>query len=161
MKRLILLLIVCVFAALSAPVHGQLTSVTDVNVKQINGSTPLTDDPCATETKATTSVSLTTDTVVITATALKKNYICSIVLISGTAEIVSITEGTGSVCATGEAAIAGSTTDANGMAFGNNGGFALAGGDTTLFAGLSANVDTCINVSGSNRVSGAVTWVQR
>lgn len=118
-------------------------------------------DPCSSEAKLTTPISLTTDTVIIAAVASKKNYICAISIVAGAAEIVSITEGTGSVCATSEAALMGSTTDANGASFAANGGMAAIGSNSTVIAGITANVDTCLNVSGSNRVSGFVTYVQR
>jgi hypothetical protein len=118
-------------------------------------------DPCSAVAKTTTAISLTADTVIIAAVASKKNYICSISIVAGAAEIVSITEGTGSTCGTNEAALAGSTTDANGMSFAANGGIAANGGNATVIAGITANVDTCMNVSGSNRVSGFVTWVQK
>lgn len=117
-------------------------------------------DPCSGVDKTTTAISLTADTVIIAATASKKNYICTLVVVAGAAEIVSITEGTGSTCATSEAALVGSTTDANGMSFAANGGLSLPGGNATAIKGISTNVDTCLNVSGSNRVSGFVTWVQ-
>lgn len=118
-------------------------------------------DPCSSEDKITDPISITTDTVVIAAVASKKNYICAISIVAGAAEIVSITEGTGTVCGTSEAALVGSTTDANGMSFAANGGFAAVGSNSTVVAGKTANVDTCMNVSGSNRVSGFVTYVQR
>lgn len=118
-------------------------------------------DPCSGNIKTTTPVSITTDTVVIAAVSAKKNYICNLVLVASAAEIVSITEGTGSFCGTGEAAILGSTTDANGLSFAANGGVSISGGDATILAGKTANVDTCLNVSGSNRVSGFITWVQQ
>lgn len=118
-------------------------------------------DPCSSEAKTTDPISITADTVIIAATSGKKNYICSLVIVAGAAEIASITEGTGSTCGTSEAALAGSTTDANGLSFAANGGVSAIGGNATIIAGKTANVDTCLNVSGSNRVSGWVTWVQR
>lgn len=118
-------------------------------------------DPCVGETKTTTPISLTADTVIISATSAKKNYICTLVIVAGAAEIAAITEGTGSTCGTGEAALVGSTTDANGMSFAANGGLSAVGGNSTVIAGKTANVDTCLNVSGSNRVAGWVTWVQK
>lgn len=118
-------------------------------------------DPCTTVAKTTDPISLTADAVIIAATSGKKNYICSLVIVAGAAEIASITEGTGTTCNTSEAALVGSTTDANGMSFAANGGVAMGSGLATVVAGKTANVDTCLNVSGSNRVSGFVTWVQR
>jgi hypothetical protein len=113
--------------------------------------------PCDTEEQITTPISITTDTVIIPATTGKKNYICDFVAVAGAAEIVSITEGTGTLCGTSEAALMGSTTDANGVSLAASGGF--PGGFTVN--GKTANVDTCLNVSGTNRVSGLVNWVQR
>jgi hypothetical protein len=118
-------------------------------------------DPCTSEEKTTTPFSLTADTVIISAVASKKNYICSIVFSAGATEIVSITEGTGATCGTSEAALVGSTTDASGMPFTDGGGLSAIGGSSTIIAGKTANVDTCLNVSGTERVAGFVTWVQR
>lgn len=135
--------------------------VCSVNVAQVGGNAPVF-DACSTETKTTTAVSLTARTVIIPAVAAKKNYICSIsVMAGGTAEVFNVVEGTGTTCQTGTAALVGSTTAANGMAFAANGGLAMAGGDTTVIQGATANVDTCIVPSGSNRLSGFVTWVQK
>jgi hypothetical protein len=118
-------------------------------------------DPCASEDKTTTPFSSTADLVIISAVASKKNYICSIVFSMGATEIVSITEGTGSTCGTSEAALMGSTTDAQGLPFTDGGGLSAIGGSSTIIAGKTANVDTCLNVSGTERVAGFVTWVQR
>jgi hypothetical protein len=118
-------------------------------------------DPCSSEAKTRFAISHTSDQVLISAAASKKNYICSIVLVAGAAEIVNIVEGTGSTCATSTAAIAGSTTEANGLSFAANGGFSAVGGDATVIPGSGTNVDTCLFISGSNRVSGFITYVQR
>jgi hypothetical protein len=119
-------------------------------------------DPCGSVAKTTTPISVTADTLIITATSAKKNYICSLVVVAGAAEIVGITEGTGSTCGTGEAALLGSTTDANSASFAANGGVSMIGGSATVIAGKTSNVNTCIKVSaGSVRVSGFVTWVQQ
>jgi hypothetical protein len=118
-------------------------------------------DPCSSEAKSRTAISQTADAVIISAAASKKNYICSIVLVAGAAEIVNIVEGTGSTCGTSQAAIIGSTTEANGLSFAANGGFSSSGGNATVIPGSGTNVDTCLMVSGTNRVAGFVTWVQR
>lgn len=118
-------------------------------------------DPCSSEAKITDPFSLTARAVVIAATSSKKNYICGITVVAGAAEIFNIDEGTGTTCQTSTAAIAGSTTAANGLSFAANGGFAAMGGNSTVMAGKTANVDTCIVPSGSNRLSGFITYVQR
>jgi hypothetical protein len=118
-------------------------------------------DPCTGNAKTTTPISSTADVAIITATSGKKNYICSLSLVASAAEVVSVWEGTGTACGTGSAALAGSTTEANGLSFAANGGIALVGGQGTALNGITANVDTCLRISGSNRVSGFVTWVQQ
>lgn len=132
-------------------------------LKAWNGATfgRILADPCETEEQVTDTFSITTDTVIITATAAKKNYICSMLVIAGAAEIVSITEGTGTVCGTSEAALLGSTTDANGGSLAANGGFPWGTGAKAVVRGKTANVDTCANVSGSNRVVVTINWVKR
>jgi hypothetical protein len=118
-------------------------------------------DPCEGTALTTVAISQTASTKVISAAASKKNYICSLVIVAGAAEIVSVVEGTGSTCATGTAALAGSTTTANGMSFAANGGLSAIGGNHTAIAGSGSNVDTCLFQNGSNRVSGWLTYVQR
>lgn len=118
-------------------------------------------DPCSSEAKVTDPFSLTARGVIISAAASKKNYICAISVVAGAAEILNIDEGTGTTCQTGTAAIAGSTTAANGLSFAANGGMAAIGSNSTVLAGKTANVDTCIVPSGSNRLAGFVTYVQR
>lgn len=118
-------------------------------------------DPCSSEAKITAPFSLTARGVIIAAAASKKNYICSISVVAGAAEIFNIVEGTGTTCQTSTAAIVGSTTAANGLSFAANGGMAAVGGGATVIAGTGTNVDTCIMPSSTNRLSGFVTYVQR
>jgi len=118
-------------------------------------------DVCAYGSKTTTAIDQTADTVIVSATASKKTYICSLFVLAGAAEIVSVWEGTGSTCGTGSAALLGSTTEAQGVSLAANGGFALTGGSSTVLAGKTANVDVCLRQSTSSQVSGFVTWVQR
>lgn len=105
------------------------------------------------------AISQTADTAVITATASQYAYICSIVIVAGAAEVVSIWEGTGTACGTGSAAILGSTTEANGLSFAANGGFTVASGIPILRT-ASTNVDVCVRQSGANRVSGFITYTK-
>lgn len=118
-------------------------------------------DPCSSEAKITAPFSLTARGVIIAATSSKKNYICAISVVAAAAEIFNIDEGTGTTCGTGTAAVVGSTTAANGLSFAANGGMAAIGSNSTVLAGLTANVDTCIVPSSTNRLSGFVTYVQR
>lgn len=130
-------------------------------VKSSDGTNTELIDPCMSVAPTTVAISQTNDAVVISAVSAKKNYICSITLVVGAAEIINIVEGTGSTCGTSTAALIGSTTDANGLSFAANGGFAGGTGHHTFIAGTGTNVDTCLRQSGTNRVSGFLTYVQR
>lgn len=101
-------------------------------------------------------ISVTADTAVITASANNRNYICGGLINANAAETISIWEGTGTACGTSSAAIIGSTTEANGVSLAANGGFVIA----QPLRGISTNVDTCIRLSGSNRVTGYISVVQ-
>lgn len=119
-------------------------------------------DPCQTATKSTATGSLTARAVVISAASSKKNHICSWgVVVQGTAETVSLVEGTGTTCQTSTAAIVGSTTAANGLAFAANGGLTQGDGGWTVVRGTGTNVDSCLVPSGSNRFTYWITYVQQ
>ena len=118
-------------------------------------------DPCAVLAHTTTPVSQTTRTVVIAAVSAKKNYVCGIDIVAAAAEVFNLIEGTGTTCQTGSAAIVGSTTAANGMSFAANGGYAKGNGSGTIYWGKTANVDTCIVPSSTNRLAGSIDWVQQ
>lgn len=119
-------------------------------------------DPCSGNVKTTTPFSIIADTVVITATASKKTYICHLVVVAAAADTFNITEGaSGSTCVTSEAALVGSLTDSEGLSFAANGGVTMGNGEGTVVAGKTANVDVCIKNNAGSRLSGSVTWVQQ
>lgn len=118
-------------------------------------------DPCQTLAKTSLPFSQTASARLILATSAKKTYFCSILIVAADAENLSLVEGTGSVCATGIAAVIGATTAANGMNLAANGGFALGSGGATIASGATNNTDTCLFQSGSGRVSGVLTYVQQ
>lgn len=113
-------------------------------------------NPCTGVLWTTVPISVAADTAVIAASSGNRNYICGGTLIANAAEVVSLWEGTGTACGTSSAAVAGSTTEANGMSIAANGGFVIA----QPIRGLSANVDTCIRVVGSSRITGWLEVVQ-
>ena len=112
-------------------------------------------DPCWGTITTTVAISQTSDTKLISA-GTGKTHICGGVIIAAAAEIVNIIEGTGSTCGSNAAALAGSTTDANGLSLAANGGFSIS----KPIHGLTAARDVCLMQSGSNRVSGWISYVQ-
>lgn len=131
-----------------------------VNVAQIGGTTVVA-DPCDAVAKTNFAISQATSTQIITGTSAKKTYICSIMLITGAAENVALTAGTGTVCATGASAIIGSTTVANGLILAANGGFTHGNGRGTVANGTVNADNVCLLQSGSVRVSGVLQYVQQ
>ena len=103
------------------------------------------------------AISQTADTTLVSGTSSQYFYICSIILVAGAAEVVSLWEGTGTACGTGSTAILGSTTEANGLSISANGGFSAVSGTPFLRTATTAN-DICLRQSGANRVSGVLTY---
>lgn len=105
------------------------------------------------------AVSQVDDATVITGTASQYIYICAIVLVAGAAEVINITEGTGTACGTGTTVIAGSSTQANGMSFAANGGFSAVSGFPFMRTSTLAD-NLCITQSGTSRVSGWISYTK-
>ena len=103
------------------------------------------------------AINQTTGTTIITGTASQRIYICSILLVSATAQNVSIVEGTGTVCATGITALYGGTTAS--IALAANGGFAQASPKPFISTQVTAN-GLCILQSGAGNVSGSISYVK-
>lgn len=122
-------------------------------------------DPCSTQTKLGAPINLTASGQVITGTASKKTYICSLDVVSATTQNIALVEGTGSVCATNIFGLAGSTTAATGWNLAANGGLTKGSGDGTVYSpsadtnASAANV--CLLLSGTGQTSGQITYVQK
>lgn len=101
------------------------------------------------------AISQTTSTDILTLTNI--GYICSIVLVSDTAQFVSLVEGTGSTCGTGGAALLGSTTVGSGMSLAVTGGFVAVAATPWLKMVASAD-HLCLLQSGSGRIGGVITY---
>jgi hypothetical protein len=107
-------------------------------------------------TAATIAVNQTTSTDVQTFT--NTGFICYAVLVTATQQQVSVVEGTGSVCATGTKAIAGTTTadGTHGMPLGANAGFTMNPGVPLALSAAAKHI--CVLQSGSGLISGTI-WV--
>lgn len=117
-------------------------------------------DPCQRGAKSYFVISLTTNTQLITGTASKKTYICAINLVAGAATNVALVEGTGTVCATSIAGMAGGSTAATGWNFGANGGLTLGSGASAVIATATNANNVCMLVSAANQISGTIAYVQ-
>lgn len=149
-----------------------VASMTPVQVSQATAGnlnatvSPASGDPCATTTHHFVSINQTTSAQLFAGTSSEKTYICSINLVVAGTENMALVEGTGSVCATNIAGLAGGTTAATGWNLVANGGLVIAGGGHTALGppdsdshATAANV--CLLESGSDQVSGQVQYVQK
>ncbi len=124
-----------------------------------------TPDPCSQISKSGGVINLTASGQIITGTAAKKTYICSVHFVSATAQNIALVEGTGSTCATNIFGLAGGTTAATGWNLSANGGMTLGSGLGTVVSpsadsnATAANV--CLLLSGSGQTSGQITYVQQ
>ncbi len=119
-------------------------------------------DPCQSMPKSVVAISQAANTKLISAAvAAKINYICSFHIVAGDAENVSLVEGTGSTCGSNTAAVIGGTTAAAGPNLGANGVLVMGDGSATIASGTHTSYDVCLFQSGSGRVAGSMTYVQR
>jgi hypothetical protein len=118
---------------------------------------------CAGQSIANTKkavISQTASAQIITGAASKQTYVCSILLVSATAQSVNFVEGTGTTCATGIAGMTGGTTAATGMSLAANGGVSRGvGNGLTAFTTTAAN-NVCLLQSSTGQVSGVVIYTQ-
>ena len=123
-------------------------------------------DPCwATNSKSGAAINLTASGQVITGTASKKTWICSIDIVSATAQNIALVEGTGTTCATNIFGLAGGTTAATGWNLAANGGLTKGSGvGTVISPSADANAtaaNVCLLLSGTGQTSGQITYVQQ
>lgn len=122
-------------------VHGNLCTSASITCDQIK------------------QISVTTNTQLITGTAAKHIYICSISIVVSAATNVAIVSGTGTVCATGIGSAYGGGTTANaGYNFGANSGIAQGTGIGWIGRTAATGDNICILVSAANQTSGTMTY---
>lgn len=119
-------------------------------------------DPCQINTKSYANINGTAGATIVTGVSAKKIYICSLVLVTATAQNINLVSGTGTVCATSTAAIlgvSGGTTAATGWNLAANGGLTLGSGG---FAVGSTNVNAdnlCMLTSSTGQITGGISYV--
>jgi hypothetical protein len=95
----------------------------------------------------------------VTGTSAKKIYICSINLVTAAANNVAMVEGTGTVCATGIAGMAGGSTAATGWNFAANGGLTQGNGMGSIMAEATNADNLCLLQSAAVQLSGVIGYV--
>lgn len=107
---------------------------------------------------STKAISQTTSTDLVTST--NKLHICSVVLVSTTAQSFSLTEGTGTTCASGAAAVIGSTTVANGIPAAANSGMVAVSDRAWLRTATTAD-HLCLLQSSTGLIAGVITYADQ
>ena len=143
------------------------TSPTGVKALNVNaslalGTVMMAANPCLLAIPTNAAINLTASGKIITGTSAKTTYICSMDIVTATAQNIALVEGTGSTCGTSTAGIAGGTTAATGWNFGANGGLTKGNGMGPVYiAGNATADDVCLLLSSSGQTSGSVQYVQR
>lgn len=101
------------------------------------------------------AINQTTSTQLVTGTASQVLYICSVLVVSATAQNVSLVAGTGAVCATSIEGVIGGTTAS--VALAANGGFSQAAAGPFLKTTTAAD-NLCLLQSGAGNVSGMISY---
>jgi hypothetical protein len=129
-------------------------------VRATDGTNDSVLDPCKTVAKSFVAIDQTSGEELVAA-GTNSFYICSINLVTATAQNIALVSGTGSVCATSTGGMAGGTTAATGWNFAANGGLTQGNGDAAIFKTTAAARAMCLLQSGAGQISGTITYVER
>jgi hypothetical protein len=127
--------------------------------RETDGTNAVVLDPCRTQANIFKPISQTASAQLVTGTAAKKIYICSINLVTAAANNVAMVEGTGTVCATSTAGMAGGTTAATGWNFAANGGLTQGNGMGSIMAEATNADNLCLLQSAAVQLSGSIGYV--
>ena len=130
------------------------------NVAQVGGSAVVA-DPCMREARIPVSVTQTAGTQLITGTASERVFICSMHIVTATAQNIALVSGTGTVCATSTSGMIGfgGATAATGWNFAANGGIQMGHSDWSYGKSDTDADNVCLLMSGSGQISGGLTYV--
>ena len=115
-------------------------------------------DPCEQKGRSVANINLTASGQIISGSNYA--FLCSVLLVTATAQNIAFVEGTGTTCGTSTAALAGGATAATGENWAANGGFTLGSGQAWVMKTATSGDNVCVLLSGSGQASGNVTYVQ-
>lgn len=104
------------------------------------------------------NVSTTASAQLVTGVSGRKVFICGINLVTALANNVALVEGTGTMCATGIAGVAGGTTAATGWNLAANSGLAQGSGLGVIMQTAAATANLCVLVSTATQLSGSIRY---
>jgi hypothetical protein len=115
-------------------------------------------DPCEQAGRSVANINLTASGQIISGS--NYTFVCSVFLVTATAQNIAFVEGTGTTCATSTAALAGGSTAATGQNWAANGGFTMGTGQSWIMKTATSGDNICVLLSGTGQTSGNVTYVQ-
>jgi len=120
-------------------------------------------DPCQREAKTYVAINQTAGTQLATGVASERIYICSVNVVTATAQNIALVSGTGTVCATSTAGLEGfgGATAATGCNFAANSGISYGNGSSALGRTDTDADNLCLFQSGAGQVSGGISYVSR
>lgn len=117
-------------------------------------------DPCQRYVRQSAVISQTASAQLIAASAGNYTYICSIDLVSATAQNIALVEGTGTTCGTSTQGIAGGTTAATGWNLIAGAILVKGDGNAWVFKSNAKATNLCLLQSSTGQVSGSIQYVQ-
>lgn len=118
-------------------------------------------DPCVAGPRKTAVINLTASGQLMTTLANQTVYVCFLQFsLSAVADNVALVEGTGSVCGTGTAGMAGGATTATGWNLLANGSVTAANAGLFVFRTATLGDNVCLLASSAAQISGVMVYVQ-
>jgi hypothetical protein len=118
-------------------------------------------DPCQREAKTYVEIDQTSGEQIAAGVASERIIICSINLVTATAQNVALVSGTGAVCATSTSGLEGfgGSTAGTGWNFAANGGLTYGNGSSSLGQTDTDQDNVCLFQSAGGQVSGGISYV--
>lgn len=130
------------------------------SVEAATSYTPKNGDPCVLNLRVTSPINLTASAQMITGTAGKQTYICSMLLVNAAAQNVALVEGTGAVCATNTIGMAGGNTAATGFNMAVNQALWVDSPGWWSIVTATTGDNVCLLLSGTTQLSGFIQYAQ-
>lgn len=123
----------------------------------------VTPDPCTDPfiTKKPFFINTTGTGTIISNVSGQVTKICSLNIVTATAQNIALVHGHGSNCATGTLGMSGGNTAATGWNFAANGGLVFGNGSATVLDAITPSDDVCLLLSGSGQTSGGGEFVTK
>jgi hypothetical protein len=135
-----------------------ISGTINANVTEIGGAAVVA-DPCEEQARTSAVLNLTASGQIVTGTAGKQVYICSLQFVVNAADNVALVEGTGTTCGTSTAGMAGGATAATGWNLVSGGSVTGGTGANWYYRTATAADNVCLLVSSSAQISGNLSYV--